>query len=113
MDTTNKAERYNGWTNYETWLVNLWLTNEEPTYRYWIESARYQRDHASECSQVRDGIWSESEAATFNLADQLKDEIMEAAPNDESTLYGDLINAALDNVDWAEIAESWLGDLDE
>ena len=24
---------YNGWTNFSTWEVNLWLCNEEPYYR--------------------------------------------------------------------------------
>jgi len=24
-------KKYNGWTNYETWCVNLWLTNEAST----------------------------------------------------------------------------------
>jgi len=24
---------YNGWTNWETWQINLWLDNEEPLYR--------------------------------------------------------------------------------
>lgn len=24
---------YNGWTNWETWQINLWLDNEEPWYR--------------------------------------------------------------------------------
>lgn len=24
---------YNGWTNWSTWQINLWLDNEEPWYR--------------------------------------------------------------------------------
>jgi len=25
-------KKYNGWTNYETWLLNLHLTNDQETY---------------------------------------------------------------------------------
>jgi hypothetical protein len=25
-------KKYNGWSNYETWVTNLWLTNDENTY---------------------------------------------------------------------------------
>lgn len=31
--------RYNGWANRPTWLVHLWLTNEEPSYNYWRAEA--------------------------------------------------------------------------
>lgn len=31
---------YNGWKNWETWNVNLWIDNEEPTYR---EKVRFLR----------------------------------------------------------------------
>jgi hypothetical protein len=36
---------YNGWTNYETWLVKLWIDNDEGSYHYWTERARevYER----------------------------------------------------------------------
>lgn len=27
------ANTYNGWTNWSTWQINLWLDNEEPWYR--------------------------------------------------------------------------------
>ena len=23
------SEEYNGWTNWETWMVNLWITNDQ------------------------------------------------------------------------------------
>lgn len=32
MKRTYKHE-YNGWKNYQTWNVALWLDNDEPTYR--------------------------------------------------------------------------------
>ena len=35
------ADTYNGWANYETWNVALWLQNEFPMY----EMARMFRHH--------------------------------------------------------------------
>ncbi len=31
---------YNGWKNWETWQINLWIDNEEPLYR---EKQRFLR----------------------------------------------------------------------
>ena len=27
------SEKYNGWTNWDTWATYLWLTNEEYSYK--------------------------------------------------------------------------------
>jgi hypothetical protein len=103
---------YNGWTNYETWCLQLWLTNEEGSYRYWREEARRHRDEAPKCEQVKEGIWTREQAAKFNLADQLKDEIEDASPLTEATVFSDLLNAALSEVSWNEVAAAFLEELD-
>lgn len=38
-----KTPRYNGWRNYETWNVALWLGNDEGLYRAAVEAARAHR----------------------------------------------------------------------
>lgn len=35
-----KEEYCNGWSNRETWLFNLWITNEEVTYRHFWEMTK-------------------------------------------------------------------------
>ena len=101
-------ERYNGWKNYNTWSVHLWLTNEEASQRCWEQMAREAR-HAPSCEQVEDGTWSE-EGAKFVLADWLKEALeeqaFEAVPG--GTLWSDLLGSAMQEVDWDEIAAAFL-----
>ena len=94
-----ETETYNGWTNYETWVVSLWNDNEESSYRYWREEARR---HAEDSDDQSDAIRS--------LAEQLKEEISDNAPTTEPSVYSDLLNAALSEVNWAEIAENLLSE---
>jgi len=70
---------YNGWSNYETWNVALWLNNDEPLYR---ETLRI--------------------VARLNAADVLESWVREIAPEGfESEPY------SLDDVDWGEIVASY------
>ena len=52
MGDTEKG--YQGWTNYETWAVNLWLGNEQGSHEYWQEQARAPRgERAGSGADVR------------------------------------------------------------
>ncbi len=106
---TDKDKGYQGWTNYETWAVKLWLDNEEPSYRYWKEAAQ---DAWDEAEASRYGATKEQDAIS-HLADQLKDEHEEALPEIENGWASDLLTAAFGEVNWHEIASSLLEDVDK
>lgn len=103
-------QRYNGWTNYETWVTALWLDNDYATQCYWREVSRECRQSAPDTEQVAKGYWTINEAARFTLADRLKDEVTDNAPLSEASLYSDLLGAALQEVNWLEIATHYLSD---
>ncbi len=111
MTTTHEKDtKYNGWTNYETWAVKLWIDNEQSSYRSWQSIAQDIWDDSiadrSYKGQTRE------QAFTYDLAKRLKDEHEENAPTSEANVYSDLMNAALSEVNWYEIAEHYLEDID-
>jgi uncharacterized protein (UPF0128 family) len=94
----SENERYNGWTNYETWCVNLWLEGEESEYNYWCEQAASVKKEYEE------------DAQEYTLANMLKDNIeneAELAVN-AACVFSDLLRAAISEVDFSEIAKGLL-----
>ena len=83
-------ERYNGWTNWETWLANLWIGNEYESYSYWKEAA-----------EVND---------TYDLSQMMKEHFEESIPEDCTGFFRDLINGELSSINWYEIAEQFKED---
>jgi hypothetical protein len=43
---------YNGWTNYPTWCVNLWLSNDEGLYRATVELVDAWLETADELAEA-------------------------------------------------------------
>lgn len=101
------TETYNGYTNYETWNVALWMDNEKGTYDYWRERAQeIWNDATGTQYQTRD------EVARYDLMQELKEWHDDNMPEVEGT-YADLLSAALSSVNWYEIAENMLDEVDK
>lgn len=92
------SKKYNGWNNYETWAVALWIDNEYSSYQYRCELLE----------QAKEEYKNEDEQESC-LASSLKNWIEEQNPiADTASLFNDLLNSALSEVDWQEIAENFL-----
>lgn len=103
-------DTYNGWSNRETWLVNLWLTNEEGSYRMiqeWVDEEIADTDDADSVADRRDD-------AAQALADRLEamhdDALSEIMPT--HGVFNDLLIGALARVDWREIADNIMSDVE-
>ena len=97
--------KFNGWTNQQTWLVNLWITNDQYNCDYWHETA---------AELLADN--EENSEAVFELANQLEghfDEMLDETDNVHTDsvpgLFRDFLTTSLDLVDWRELAASYLG----
>lgn len=105
---TTETKAYNGWTNYETWSLALILDNDEGSYRYW-------RGVAQDCWDVADGdkTFSREDRAAFELEDRLQAETEEAMPENLSPLWSQLLSAAVSEINYREIAENWIDNVDK
>lgn len=79
---------YNGWSNYETWNVALWIDDEEGS----SEEVRSMARSAT------------SEAA---LAKQIEAWVDEMTPSLGASMFSDILGAGLREVNYDEIAGHW------
>jgi len=107
-------KRYNGWTNYETWNVKLWMDNEEGSQSYYSDLAQEAYNDAE-----ADGTFTREERATLDLSAKIKDEYESAMfdwleeSGKQASVWADLLGAALGEVNWHEIAENMIDDVDK
>ena len=79
---------YNGWTNYETWAVNLWIDNDGMD------------------EEVRERVSGLDEYRAGKAIQEMIEELNPLA--DEASMFSDLLSGALSEVNWQEIAEHYL-----
>jgi hypothetical protein len=106
MDTD---KTYNGFTNYETWAVSLWLGNDAGSYQYWRDATQEEWECAKSAPASASRL-TPRETAAIALSQRLREEVEGGSPLADATLYTDLLQSALDQVDWYEVADNLLED---
>ncbi len=108
----NAPERdttYNGWSNYETWVVKLWIDNDG-----YAGGAESVSDLAKE---LLEKDTAEGEEATSALAKWIEDAIDQDIDNSDEKaltegLFADLLGRSLKQVNWDEIAAAYIQEVE-
>ena len=87
LESSTVATEYNGWSNYETWVANLWLTNDECYYE--------------ELQAIIKNFDSDEQAEEIEQYAHWLIDISELA-----SMTSDLLTASLGRVDWYRIIEA-------
>lgn len=104
-------ETYNGWSNRETWALNLWLSNDQGLYEMVNERVRDARtEHALDNEEPYNGYLAGE--VIKDLWEELTD------PNEGLMTAETILEMVRDigseyRVDWTEIGANWLSDLDD
>jgi len=98
-------QTYNGYANYETWLVALWIDNDQNNIYHWVEIAKYHYDIAKDTK-----YFTKKEEAIISFSDDMKEWYEDNMPDSEEIggLFRDMIHAALGCVDWHELAGKYM-----
>ena len=77
FQTTMEDTTYNGWTNYETWNVALWIENSEGLYNLARRSYSYQdfvRRNCEEGDTTPDGVkWDDVNLNHLELDEMIEE----------------------------------------
>ena len=85
------SSKYNGWTNYETWSFNLWITNEEEDYSHALEMT-FDSEHEYELSKKLE-----------EWAEEMADNVI--GSDSGGGFITDMVDSSIKEVNFYEVAE--------
>lgn len=118
----HRKDGYQGWTNYETWSVNLYMENDAGDAARWLEDAKTALDDAEPVYSTADPtrvLFTRKQIATFTLSETMKEVFGEEADRCFELLGGcesvmaQLHTGAVGVVEWREVARHWIDKIEE
>jgi chemotaxis protein MotB len=88
-----------------TKLVNDWLHQDKEVHQYWRKQAEEQREAARWSRDVKEDGASIEKTAIRKLTAQMQEEMRREIPKKTSGIYRDLLDEALLDINWTELAE--------
>jgi hypothetical protein len=91
--------KYNGWTNYETWNLNLWFDDF----------------YSDDAQRILDSCEGDKDAAIKELADYIESNTEEMLSEEmpKTGFLADICNSALREVNYYEIAKNYIAEVDK
>ena len=75
-DTPDPALRYNGWANYQTWNVALWLQNDEELYGLACQYQNWGDLQSHLPHRTPDGLWYNDQNINIKEINQMLSELL-------------------------------------
>jgi len=92
---------YNGWTNYETWLCNIWFDNFD--FIEDMEMFEKCEDNCDVLNIIEDYIKS--------TVEEFVEYSLTRSWGDVHGFIHDMLNASISEIDWRDIAEHYVDDV--
>jgi len=93
------TQKYCGWSNYETWLCNMWFNDFDFTNM--MEMFDKCEDNCDVLEIIENYIKEHvEEYVEYSLS-----------PGDQYGFIHDMLNAAISEIDWRDIAEHYVDDV--
>ena len=98
-------QTYNGYANYETWLVSVWIDNDQRHIDHWVDVAKHHYNIAEDSKH-----FTKREEAIISFSGDMAECYGDRVPDSDDIggLWTDLIRAALGSVDWHELAGKYM-----